>query len=276
MNIDTVEVIVRPRTRSDLPPHEEGDAYLGGGTWLFSEPQPHLRRLVDLASLGWSPLAISEQGVEIAATCTLAQLHAAVLPAHWPARMLLPACCRALWGSFKVWNMATVGGNLCNALPAGPMISLTAALDGTCRIWGPEGAERDISIFDFITGAGRTALQPGELLRSIHLPAAGLLRHTIFRRAALTELGRSAAFVLGSVPAQGTGFHLTLTASVPRPARLSFPDMPDAAELAARIDATVPADGWFDDVHGAPAWRRAMTLHLAEEIRQEMCETVGA
>ena len=26
----------------------EGDSWLAGGTWLFSEPQPRLRRLVDL------------------------------------------------------------------------------------------------------------------------------------------------------------------------------------------------------------------------------------
>ena len=33
--------------------------------------------------------------------------------------------------SLKIWNAATVGGNICMSLPAGPMISLTAALEAT-------------------------------------------------------------------------------------------------------------------------------------------------
>ena len=52
----------------------QGDAWLAGGTWLFSEPQPHLRRLIDLQNLGWQPLAITEASLEIAATCTIAEL----------------------------------------------------------------------------------------------------------------------------------------------------------------------------------------------------------
>jgi hypothetical protein len=50
----------------------EGDAWLAGGTWLFSEPQPQLRRLIDLQSLGWKPLAVTKNGIEIAATCKVA------------------------------------------------------------------------------------------------------------------------------------------------------------------------------------------------------------
>jgi hypothetical protein len=40
--------------------------------------------------------------------------------------------------------------------------------------------------------------------------------------------------------------------------------------LRARIDAEIPADGWYDDIHGAPAWRRHMTLHFAQSIRDEL------
>lgn len=270
MDLNTIQAIVRPQARDDIPPFAAGDAFLGGGTWLFSEPQAHLRRLVDLASLDWPALVIRPEGLEIAATCTLAQLHAASLPPAWRAAPLFAACCRALMGSFKVWNMATVGGNICTALPAGPMISLAAALDGTCRLWGPEGAERMVSIFDLVTGAGETSLRPGEVLRSVHLPTAALTRRAALRRVALTQLGRSAVLVIGTLPAQGAGFDLTLTAAVPRPLRLSFPALPDAAGLAARIVKAVSPEGWHDDVHGAPDWRRAMTLHLAEEIRREL------
>ena len=65
---------------------------------------------------------------------------------HWLARRsglqrpLIDQCCRAFLASFKIWKTATVGGNLCMALPAGPMIALTAALDGDCVIWRPTAA----------------------------------------------------------------------------------------------------------------------------------------
>jgi CO/xanthine dehydrogenase FAD-binding subunit len=50
------------------------------------------------------------------------------------------------------------------------MISLAAALDGTCLIWGAGGAARRMSVADFITGAGRCALAPGEVLRRCTCP----------------------------------------------------------------------------------------------------------
>ena len=42
-----------------------------------------------------------------------------------------PTSCEAFLASFKVWNSATVGGNICMSLPAGPMITMTVALEAT-------------------------------------------------------------------------------------------------------------------------------------------------
>ena len=126
-----------------------GDAWLAGGTWLFSEPQPELRRLRDLSAFGWPALTESDAGLEVAATCTLAELAAWPGRPDWPAGGLIGECCRALLGSFKVWNAATVGGNLCLALPAGPMISLAAALDGELTVWGAGGRRRTVTAAGF-------------------------------------------------------------------------------------------------------------------------------
>jgi CO/xanthine dehydrogenase Mo-binding subunit len=38
--------------------------------------------------------------------------------------------------SFKIWNSATVGGNICMALRAGALISLATAREGVVREWG--------------------------------------------------------------------------------------------------------------------------------------------
>src|SRR6184192_1617666 len=86
-------------------------------------------------------------------------------PREWFAAPLIRACCNALLASFKIWNAATVGGNICMSLPAGAMISLTTALQGVCVIWSPNGSERRVPIEQFVTGNQQNVLQPGELLR---------------------------------------------------------------------------------------------------------------
>ena len=60
MDLNTIAEVARPGTREQLPVWTAGDAWLAGGTWLFSEPQVHLRRLVDLANLGWPALTVTE------------------------------------------------------------------------------------------------------------------------------------------------------------------------------------------------------------------------
>ncbi|HEY0185699.1 MAG TPA: FAD binding domain-containing protein [Rhodopila sp.] len=269
MDLHTVSEIGRPSRRDDLRAWQAGDAWLAGGTWLFSEPQPSLTRLIDLSGLGWAPLEIGATGLRIGATCTLAQLAAAEFPSGWRSAPLFRACCRALLGSFKIWNAATVGGNLCMALPAGPMAALTMALDGACAIWTCEGGERYVPVGDFIVGPQQNALRPGELLRAVDLPLAALHRSTAFRQISLTPLGRSAALLVGSLAPAGE-FALTVTAATRRPVRLDFPGVPSGAELALGLAQAIPDALYYDDLHGSPDWRRAMTFRLAEQIRQEL------
>src|SRR5205823_3499213 len=135
MDLNTITEVIRPQRRAELPAWKQGDAWLAGGTWLFSEPQVHLSRLIDLTDLAWPALTIGDAGLTIGATCTVAQLDALACPADWFAAPLINQCCRAFLASFKIWKTATVGGNLCMSLPAGPMIALLAALDGICTIW---------------------------------------------------------------------------------------------------------------------------------------------
>jgi CO/xanthine dehydrogenase FAD-binding subunit len=268
MDLNTITEIVKPRGRTELPAWQAGDAWLAGGTWLFSEPQPSLTRLIDIVDFRWPALQITEQSLQIAATCKIAELDGVTLPSNWTAAPLFNQCCRSFLASFKIWNMATVGGNLCMALPAGPMISLTAALDGTCTIWTPAGNERRVTVTDFVVAPQRNALMPGELLRSIALPLPALRRRTAFRQISLAPLGRSAALLIGTLSPDDETFALTVTASTPRPVRLSFPGLPTRDALRERIEAEIQQ--YYDDVHGAPAWRRHITLQLAEEIRQEL------
>jgi CO/xanthine dehydrogenase FAD-binding subunit len=280
MDLDTVTALPRPTDRAELTGllRDPGARPLAGGTWLFSESQPHLRTLVDLTSLGWPTLAVTERGLEISATCTLAELAtfagSPARPPGWPALDLASPCCEALAGSFKIWHTATVGGNICLALPAGPMTSLAAALDGIAVVWtGGEpggdpagGSERRVPVAEFVRGDRVTALVPGEVLRAVELPAPALGSRTAFRRASLAAQGRSGSVVIGRRDTDG-GFVLTVTAAVDRPHRFAFPVTPTAARLA---EALAGIDLWFDDPHGAPDWRRAVTGLLAEQVRVEL------
>ena len=268
MDLNTVTEIARPRQRAELPAWRDGDAWLAGGTWLFSEPQNSVTRLIDITDLAWPALEITEQSLRIAATCKVAELDGMAFPASWTAAPLFSQCCRSFLASFKVWNMATVGGNLCMALPAGPMISLTAALDGTCTIWTPGGGERRVSVVHFIKNPERNALGRGELLRHIDLPIAALQRRTAFRQISLSPLGRSAALLIGTLAPDSGSFSLTVTASTPRPVRLSFTFMPSGDALQREIERMIAM--YHNDAHGSPDWRKHMTLRLAQEIRDEL------
>jgi CO/xanthine dehydrogenase FAD-binding subunit len=269
MDLNTITEVVRPTTRAELPAWKAGDAWLAGGTWLFSEPQAQLSRLIDLSELAWPALTINDQGLCIAATCSVAELDALQCPADWIAAPLIDQCCRAFLASFKIWKTATVGGNLCMSLPAGPMISLLAALEGVCTIWKNDGREQRVAVADFVVGNNSNLLAPGDLLRQIDVPLAALQRRTAFRQIALTPVGRSGALLIGTAGRDGD-LLLTVTASTVKPLQLRFASMPDKALLHAAILRDNPEALYHDDVHGKPAWRKAMTLRLAEEIRAEL------
>lgn len=269
MNIHTITEIKRPAAAADIDSWRAGNAWLAGGTWLFSEQQPKLDTLIDLPGLNWPALTVTPQGLDIAATCKIAELHAFKGEPAWTAAPLIAACCECLLASFKIWNAATAGGNLCMSLPAGAVTSAVVALEGQLTLIARDGSSRQVAALDFVTGNNRNILAPGELLRNIHLPASALQKRFAIRRASLTHLGRSAALLAGTQGADGE-LLITITAATPRPVQLRLPAGADAATLKSAIDAAIPADGWFDDVNGTPAYKRHVSYHFAEEIRAEL------
>ncbi|MFJ4228938.1 FAD binding domain-containing protein [Paenarthrobacter nicotinovorans] len=275
MDMNTIEAVV-PTT--DPKQWRDGDAWLAGGTVLFSYGSTILKRLLDLGDAGWSAITITDEGIELAATCTVAELYALpdsaeVAHREWPGLALIRPSCDSFVASFKVWSMSTVGGNICTSLPAGPMTSLCAGLDGVATIFSPDGSSRTVPVADFVTGDMENVLAPGELLRSIHLPAEALSARVAFRRLSLSNLGRSGVLLIGRLDPV-FGLVLTVTASTKRPVQLRFAadEVPDAAALAAAVEHSIPQELYHDDIHGLPAWRRDMTVKLAEEIRAELLD----
>jgi len=272
VDLTTVETISSPRHRDELWPLSAADAVVAGGTWLFSEPQLGTRRLVDITQLGWAPVVVDSDGIELAATCTVARVSALstelrhVRP-DWLAAPLLHQCCTALLASFKVWNEATVGGNLCLSFPAGSMISLACALDGEVLVWRADGADYRMPVADFVTGNATNVMGVGDVVRSVHLPATALRGRTAYRKLAPSPLGRSGIVVIGRVDDDGT-FVLSITAATVRPYVFTLPSVDVDAVRGAH--AGIPEDAWTDDPHGDPDWRRGVSLVLAEEICVEL------
>lgn len=267
MDINTITEVVRQPSARPGSDWREGDAWLAGGTWLFSDQQPDLRRLIDLMPLGWDGLTASDAGLEIGAMCTVRDLYALSAPDDWRAAPLFTTSCEALLASFKVWNTATVGGNICMSLPAGPMITMTVALEATYTLQSTNGSERTVDAVDFVTGNHENILAPGELLRKIDIPAGALRKRHAHRRFTLTRLGRSTIFMIAT---QSEGdLLLTITAGTTRPVRLAFDSVPDADTLQHSIDS-IPHDVWFDDPNGTPDHRKHLAKHFAEEIRGEL------
>ncbi len=270
MNLNTVTEVKRPKSAEEIRHWRDGYAWLAGGTWLFSEPQIRTDTLIDLGLLGWPSIAADEAGLELAATCKIAELYAYEPPASWKAGPLIGDCCRSFLSSFKIWNEATIGGNIVMSLPAGPMISLTVALEGSYTLWPRDGAPREVRAIDFVTGNHANMLAPGELLRAIRLPASALEKSFAFRRSELTHLGRSAVLLIGTRLRPSGGLTLTVTAATLKPVQFSFGGTPSAGELRDAIDAAIPDELYLDDVHGSPAHRKHLTYHYAEQIRQEL------
>ena len=68
-----------------------------------------------------------------------------------------------------VRNRGTIGGSLCHADPAADWLTVLCALDAALLLQGVRGS-RSIPASDFIQGAFRTALLPGEMLVAVRVP----------------------------------------------------------------------------------------------------------
>jgi xanthine dehydrogenase FAD-binding subunit len=265
VDLNTVEHYRPALSRDDLA-LAPGERLLAGGTWLFSEPQVGTTGLVDLTTLGWPALEYTDVGLRIGATCTIAELSTMPARAGWTAQPLFFQCATALLASWKIWNVATVGGNICQSFAAASMVSLAVALDGLALVWMPDGGQYRVAIKDMITGNGTNSLAPGDVLRAVDIPAAALRARTGFRQIALSTLGRSGAVLTGRVEDDGTTV-FAITAATLRPAVLRYQQPPDARTLRQDVDAV---EGYYADPLGAADWRRQVSGVLLEEIRQEL------
>ncbi|MCF8333992.1 MAG: FAD binding domain-containing protein [Bacteroidales bacterium] len=66
-------------------------------------------------------------------------------------------------------NVATIGGNICNASPAADTLPLLYATNATLVLQSAD-KKREVPMEEFVTGPGQSCLQPDELLIEVHIP----------------------------------------------------------------------------------------------------------
>jgi CO/xanthine dehydrogenase FAD-binding subunit len=139
------------------------DWMVGRSTLL--EPTPSLLDLSRVEEL--RGIEGEGEGLRIGAAATFAEIqHHDALRERYP--ILVDAASQI--GGKQIQNRATLGGNVVNASPAGDSLPVLLALGAEVEVASAQ-ASRRIPYDDFHTGYRQTALEPGELLISIHLPA---------------------------------------------------------------------------------------------------------
>jgi len=151
-------------------------------------------------------------------------------------------------GGIAIQGRASVGGNLCNASPSADTIPALIVHRATCRIVGPAGA-RTLAVSQFCTAPGVTALQPGELLVSLHLPppqprsGAHYLRFIPRNEMDIAVVGAGAWVVLSEDGRTIMDAQLALGAVAPTPL--------DLAETARQLIGTDGSEEILDAVASA-------------------------
>ena len=177
----------------------------------------------------------------------------------------------AMVGSVQVRNLATLGGNLCNAAPSADMAPPLLALDAEAVIAGPSG-QRRVPMASFFLGVRRTVLAPGELLLEIVVPAQGThsggnyLRHTPRRELDIAVVGVASQITLAG--GKCTAARIALAAVAPVPLRatdaeqalVGQPLTPQQIERAA--DLASGAARPIDDHRGSIEFRNHLVRVL--------------
>jgi aerobic carbon-monoxide dehydrogenase medium subunit len=122
----------------------------------------NIQRIPGLDGVSYSPATGLSLGTLV--TIRTLELHP-LIREHYPG--LSQAA--TTFAGVQIRNLATVGGNICNASPAGDTLPALIAYGAECRLIGPEG-ERLMPLESFLLAPGRTALRPAELLLELRLP----------------------------------------------------------------------------------------------------------
>ncbi|MFN6572656.1 FAD binding domain-containing protein [Dendronalium sp. ChiSLP03b] len=257
MDLPNIETYLRPDNIQTIPNWGEGWAWLAGGTWLFSEPQPHLKVLVDTQYLRWSEIEIQADYLSIGATCALIKLLEYPWLAEWTATAGFKSAVAALAASLKVINIATVGGNICLALSVGTLAPVMVALNASYEILNLKGESRLVTAKDFQLGFKKTILQPGEILRRILIPLSNLKWTINYQRFSIAATDPALAIVV--IASNHQQVRCVISASVAAPRLLECEHVKTAP---TQLINSLENEDFIEDSRASATYRREMTAVL--------------
>ncbi|MDP6039334.1 MAG: xanthine dehydrogenase family protein subunit M [Candidatus Latescibacteria bacterium] len=182
-------------------------------------------------------------------------------------------------GSIQIRNLATVAGNVCNAAPSADTAPGLIALGAKVKIAGPKG-RRTMSVENFMTGPGQTALTSGELVTSIQVPTppartgSAYVRHTPRLAMDIAVVGVGAAVTLAPRSNVCKDVKIVLGAVAPTPIRAKKAERilkgkeltPEIIASAAEVAAGEARP--ITDVRTSADFRREMVRVLTERMVQ--------
>ncbi|NQW23201.1 MAG: xanthine dehydrogenase family protein subunit M [SAR202 cluster bacterium] len=233
----------------------------------------NIQRVAGLSRITYS----SQNGLKIGALVTVRTLEQ-----HPAVRRRYPglAAAAASFAGVQVRNLATVGGNICNASPSGDTIPALLVFGSECRIVGPDG-ERWVALDKFFTGPGRTVLQTGELLAEIRVPAPApntgshYIKHSPRGAMDIATVGVASLVSLSGKSGPCSEARIALGAVAPTPVRAyAAEDVlrgQDISEQLIQAAATAAQDGVtpIDDVRGTAAYRNEMVGVLTRRTLEQ-------
>jgi len=206
-------------------------------------------------------------GLKIGALATIRSLEKSV-----ELQQRYPVISRAAseLGSVAIRNVATIGGNICNAVPSADTVPALIGLSAKVKIVGPSG-QRIVPLENFFIGTGKTVLKKGEFLAEIQVPAplpntrGVYLKHSKKEKADLAIVGVAVVLTLRPKSETCDDIRIVLGAAAPTAIRakkaediLRDKKIDDALIEQAAQTASEEANPNPNSFRASPWYRREM------------------
>jgi CO/xanthine dehydrogenase FAD-binding subunit len=184
-------------------------------------------------------------------------------------------------GSLQVRNLATLGGNLCNAAPSADMAPGLLVMDAFVKVTGPSG-DREMPLEEFFIGSGRVNLRKGELLTEIHVPFPSAntkqlyLKHSVRRAMDIAIVGVAVSLSFEEETGVCRKARIALGAVAPTPVRAKSTEEIILGKRLGRIPLTMVGDtvsrevAPITDVRGSAGYRSDMVSKLTIKAIQSL------
>jgi carbon-monoxide dehydrogenase medium subunit len=130
-------------------------------------------------------------------------------------------------GSVQIRNVATLGGNICNAAPSADTAAPLLVLGAKAVLEGPKG-RRSVPLTEFFTGTYQTVRRPDEVLVEFDIPeemgrfGSAYWKHTRRKAMELPLIGIAVAMRLSEDRGKILDARIALTVAAPTPIRASL------------------------------------------------------